>query len=218
MGNNKRNRNGAGWRQGLVVGAWTFLVAVFISWPAQGTVERQSLFIALPLLLIIILTGVLFDMIGVAVAVADEAPFNALSAKKIPGSRQARALIQNADRVSSFCNDIVGDLCGTISGAAGAAIVYRVSAGAGLAGWTESLTGLLSVGLIAALTVGGKAAGKGLAMRRANSIVQRVGRVLHWVESATGLALFPDGTRKPARKRVKAVEQAARRDKRTGGS
>lgn len=175
---NKR-KAGGGYRYALYAGIGTFLMATIISLPLQPAVIRHlSLIIAFPLLFLIILAGVIFDIIGVAVAVADETPFNAMAAKKIRGSRQALWLIRHADRVASFTNDIVGDLSATISGAMGAGIIFRVANGLGI---PEPLPSIIILGAIAGLTVGGKAAGKAIALRRANDITFRVGRIIYLV-------------------------------------
>jgi len=143
----------------------------------------------LPTLVVIILIGVIFDIIGVAVAAADEAPFHSMATKRVSGSRQAVFLIRNADRVASFCNDVVGDVAGTLSGALGAAIVFRIVSGTPL---NKALLDMVMVAMVAALSVGGKAAGKGLAIRRANSIILKVGRIIQWSERVLGVRLFRD--------------------------
>jgi len=193
----KNNREDREWLvQGLVLGGVTFALAVFVAWPSQAAMRESGLWVALPVLLLIVVVGVLFDIVGVSVAVADEAPFHAMSAKRIGGARQALALIRNADRVASLCNDIVGDLAGTVSGAAAAAVVFRL-----VAARDQAFYGMLAVGIVAALTVGGKAAGKGLAIRRANAITFRAGKFLYWVEGVIRRPVFSDGTKRPPRKR-----------------
>lgn len=169
-------------------------MAILVTWPSHRVMRQTHLFIALPVLLLIVLVGVVFDIIGVAVAVADEAPFHAMSSKRIPGARHSLRLIRNADRVASISNDIVGDLSGTISGAAGAAIVIRLAAA--YPGLSEALLSVLTVGLIAALTVGGKGAGKAYAIREAERITFRVGRLLYWLERYAGLRILGAGRRR----------------------
>ena len=121
-----------------------------------------------------ILIGVLADLIGVAVTAAEEKPFHAMASKKYPGARQAIKLIRNADKVSSICNDVIGDICSVISGTAGAAIVFRIFLNQVQPGWAEAAVG----GLIAALTVGGKAFAKKYGINNSDFIVYRVGFVL----------------------------------------
>lgn len=60
--------------------------------------------------------GILFDIIGVAVTAADPRPFHSMAAHKEPGAKEALVLLRNAGRVSSVCNDVVGDICGIVSG------------------------------------------------------------------------------------------------------
>jgi hypothetical protein len=132
-------------------------------------------FAALVVLAIIFL-GVLFDVIGVAVTAADEKPFHSMASKRIRGARQAINLLRNAPKVSSFCNDVVGDICSVVSGAAGTAIVYRIFTGSSGVSFIEILVGAF----IAALTVGGKGFAKNLGMNNADYIVFKAGRFLSY--------------------------------------
>ena len=70
--------------------------------------------------------GILFDIIGVAVTAADPRPFHSMAAHKEPGAKEALVLLRNAGRVSSVCNDVVGDICGIVSGTTTAVIVVRL--------------------------------------------------------------------------------------------
>lgn len=96
--------------------------------------------------------------------------------------------MRNADRVASFCNDVVGDICGTVSGALGAAIVFQVVLNH--PGFNESILSIIMTGLVAALTVSGKALGKKKAIAEADHIVFRVGQALAWMENVMGVDLF----------------------------
>ena len=111
-----------------------------------------------------------------AVTTADEAPFHSMAAHRIKGSARAIKLIKAKDKVSNFCNDVVGDICGIISGSASATVVaYIIKTAPTLNGF---LTSLVVTASVAALTVGGKAIGKGFAIRYSNSIVYTVARLL----------------------------------------
>jgi CBS domain containing-hemolysin-like protein len=103
-----------------------------------------------------------------------------MASNRVPGAKQAIWLVRNADSVSTFCNDLIGDVAGTLSGAVGVAIVFnlgRLSAGLG-----ETLANTFMVALIAALTVGGKSVGKNFAISNSTTILMIVGRVLHSLE------------------------------------
>ena len=128
------------------------------------------------ILLLFIALGILFDIIGVAVTAANPKPFNSMAAHRVKGAKEALYLIRNAEKVASFCNDVVGDICGIVSGATGAVIVARLQKGLNL----ESV--LISVGvtaLISGATIGGKALGKPFAMNQSKRVVHLAGRFLH---------------------------------------
>lgn len=174
---------------GLVVGFFTFLIALLLSLGSEAFIQTVNNFImALGLLVIIILLGIFFDIIGTAATAAQVAPFNARAAKKIRGAAQAVRITQNAGQVANFCNDVVGDISGTLSGAIGAGIVTS------LAGTFPTLdlvlTGAVMTSLIAAFTVGGKAIGKNLAVEYANQIIFRVAKIVAYGEALTGKQLF----------------------------
>src|SRR5690606_29645414 len=139
--------------------------------------NMQNTFLALLAILFIIFIGVIFDIIGIAVAAAEEVPFLSMASKKIKGANQALILIRNASQVSSFCNDVVGDICGILSGSAGTILVAKlVITGKSL---DETFLSIVISSLIAALTVGGKAFGKSFAMENSQKILLYVGRVLY---------------------------------------
>ena len=128
------------------------------------------------ILLVIVAVGILFDIIGVAVTSADEKPFHSMASRRVPGAKEAIRLLRSAGKVSSICNDVVGDICGIVSGATGAVIVARLQKGLDL----ESV--LISVGvtaLISGATIGGKALGKPFAMNQSKRVVHLAGRFLH---------------------------------------
>lgn len=169
---------------------WTFFLSILLTLLSNSVLSRMGLFLSIPVLLVIIFIGIIFDIIGVAVTAAGETCFHAMAAKKVYGAIHAIRLIRHADRVSSFCNDMVGDICGTVSGAAAASIVFHLF----LLGTVtdEGTTSLFLVGLVAALTVGGKAAGKYLALYRCREITYQVGRILAWAELNLGLIILAE--------------------------
>jgi CBS domain containing-hemolysin-like protein len=120
----------------------------------------------------------LFDIIGVAVATCDETPLIAMSSKKIKQAAYALPLLKNREIVSNFCNDVVGDICGIVSGAAGATISIKVLLFA--TSMSDTLVGIGISSLTAALTVGGKAWGKKIAMKNHKRIVIFLGSVVHF--------------------------------------
>ena len=66
--------------------------------------------------LLFVLLGILFDIVGVSVTAADEAVFHSMNSRKVKGASTAVMFKKNADKVSNFCCDVVGDICGIVSG------------------------------------------------------------------------------------------------------
>mgnify|MGYP003299231074 CR=1 FL=1 len=107
-----------------------FLVTIFvsgvISMVSEEVMGSSGMVTAFLILLAIILIGIVFDIIGVAVTSADEAPFHAMSARKVAGAKEAIRLLRQAEKVSSICNDVIGDICGVVSGSASATIAAQI--------------------------------------------------------------------------------------------
>ena len=83
----------------------------------------KTIFIAYILKLVIVLISIIADIIGVAATSCDIQPFLAMAARKVKGAKMAVRIAKNRDVVNSVCSDIIGDICGIISGACGAAII-----------------------------------------------------------------------------------------------
>ena len=157
----------------------TILVSGTISLISDMIMESSSILVAFLILLAIVILGIIFDIIGVAVTSADEKPFHSMAARKVPGGLEAIRLLRNAERVSSICNDVVGDICGVVSGSASATIAAQVLSKWEFS-WPQMLTLLMSA-LVAGLTVGGKAIGKTFAIKSCTKIVSAVGRVIYFI-------------------------------------
>ena len=158
-----------------------FLITIFVSglitFVSDLIMEVSTMIVAFVILLVIVLIGILFDIIGMAVATADEKPFHSMAARRVPGSQEAIRLLRNAERVSSICNDVVGDICGVVSGSASATIAAQVLARLSTFAWPQLIVLSMSA-LVAGLTVGGKAIGKTYAIKSCTNIVHGVGRFI----------------------------------------
>ena len=157
----------------------TILVSGIISLLSDYIMSVSGIVVAFLILIAIILIGILFDIIGVAVASADEKPFHSMASRKVPGAQDAIKLLRNAERVSSICNDVVGDICGVVSGSASATIAAQVLTHFTF-GWPQ-LVSLVMSALVAGLTVGGKAIGKTFAMDSCTKIISFVGKFLFYL-------------------------------------
>ncbi len=182
----------------MLITVLTFAVALAISFLSETVVRNLNIVSAFVILIIIILIGIVFDIIGIAVAASSNKPLNAMAAQKIPGAREAVFLHKNAGIVSNICNDVIGDICGIVSGAAGAVIVSRFIL---ICPLLKAVTlGIFVSSAIAAMTVGGKALGKNFAIKNASDIAFKVGRLLSLFHAKTGLKLM-DVHKKNGRKR-----------------
>ena len=157
----------------------TIVISGTISFVSDEVMSRSGIVSAFLILLAIILIGIIFDIIGMAVATADEKPFHSMAARKVPGAQESIRLLRNAERVSSICNDVVGDICGVVSGSASATIATLILMNVEV-GWPRGISLIMSA-LVAGLTVGGKAIGKNIAVKSATSIVHMVGRIIHFL-------------------------------------
>lgn len=146
----------------------SFVISFCLSFIANSTIPNLSLILGIIVTLIFILIGILFDIIGVAVTTADEAIFHSMNSRKVKGAKVAVMFKKNADKVSSFCCDVIGDICGVISGAAGTTIAAILIT---KYGFNILLVGLLVTAIISSLTIGGKAIGKSFAINKSDIIL-----------------------------------------------
>ncbi len=154
-----------------------FFISVMFSFVSETFIPKLSLVFGILLIVVFIALGIVFDMIGVAVTASDEKPFHSMSARKVRGAKVAVLLKKNADKVGSFCNDVIGDICGVVSGSAGAIIASSIANQTSL---SPFLLSLIVTGLIAAFTIGGKAIGKSVAINQCNMILYEVAKVISY--------------------------------------
>jgi CBS domain containing-hemolysin-like protein len=158
----------------------TFFLSLFFNTISQTLIQGLALLGSVMVLLVIIAIGIVFDVIGIASAAANLPPLNARAAKKVPGAKHALILARNSDRVSSFCNDVVGDICGIVSGSAATAIIFSLALNNAR---HQNYFSIFMMALVASLTVGGKAVGKSIAINYSTEILLLVGRVLYFFRS-----------------------------------
>lgn len=154
-----------------------FLISFAFSFASETIIPNVNTMFGVILVLAFIFIGILFDMIGIAVTSSDIKPFNSMSSRKVRGAKLAVKMIKNADKVSSFCNDVIGDICGIISGSAGVIIADSLSNALNV---NEFIITLLITSIIAALTIGGKALGKSYAINKNNIILYKFSKFLSY--------------------------------------
>ena len=117
--NNKENKNNKkdhsesiGWFIKIFI--TTFILSIVFSFSSTNGISNLSLIPAILILLLVILVGIAFDIVGVAVTVANEHEFHAKATKKVEGSKSSIKLIRNAPKVANICADVIGDICRSI--------------------------------------------------------------------------------------------------------
>jgi len=148
----------------------TFGISLLMSFVSGATLPKVPTIIGILIVLIFILIGVIFDMIGVSVTASDLSVFNSMSSRKVKGAKLAVRFKKNADKVSSFCNDVIGDICGVVSGSCCITIASNISNTFNL---NYLLCSLIVTSIVSAITIGGKALGKNIAINKSNIILYK---------------------------------------------
>ena len=158
----------------IIVTILAFILSLIMSFISSVILKNVTLIISIIVTFFFILLGIIFDIIGVAVTCGDEVVFHSMSARRVRGGKVGVKLIKNASRVSSICCDVIGDICGIISGSAGVTIVAIISKTTNI---NILIISLLVTAIISALTIGGKAIGKNVAINKSTEVVTAVSKV-----------------------------------------
>ncbi|RKL68777.1 hypothetical protein CR203_01650 [Salipaludibacillus neizhouensis] len=182
----------------LIIAAVTLVLAAIFSVVSTAVLSGVNWGIGMVIVLLIVLLGVLSDTIGVAATAANERPFHAMAAEKLPGARHAVLITRNADRFSNFTNDVIGDIAGIISGTASAYVVLQLALQMGHTDGSSVQFGIsiLFTSIVAALTVGGKSVGKTIAITFSTEIIYQVGRLFYLIEVKLKITIFKGKKRK----------------------
>ena len=159
----------------LIVTLLAFGLSLVMSFFAEIVLKNVTLAISLIVTFLFIILGIVFDIIGVAVTSGNETVFHSMAARRVRGGRIGVKLIKNASKVSSICCDVVGDICGIISGSAGVTIITLIIK---MTNINPLIVTLLVTALISSLTIGDKALGKGLAINKSDEVITAVAKFL----------------------------------------
>ena len=174
---NKQRRKVIRWI--LIILFLTFASAAFLTFISETILKSVNLIVAFILLIIIIAIHLLFDLVGVAVTACSEVPFVAMASKKIKGANQALNLVKNVDKVANFCQDVVGDITGILSGSIGATIIVVILFKN--PNLNQLLISILMISTISAATVAGKAVAKNIALNHSVAILSKIGLYIYYV-------------------------------------
>ena len=155
----------------------SFALSVVMSYISNEALASAGTILSFAVLLLFIALGIVFDMIGVASTSATEKEFHSMAAHRVRGAREAVWMVRNAEKVSSICNDVVGDICGIISGSSAAFIVTQVDF-SDVGFMSAAVFSVILSGIVASLTIGGKAFGKEIAINNSKEIISMIGRIL----------------------------------------
>lgn len=152
----------------LTIFVIAFAISFSLSFVSEITVPNFNLGIGIVVTLLFIILGILFDIIGVSVTTADPKVFHSMNSRKVRGANIAVIFKKNSDKVSSFCCDVVGDICGVISGSTAVTIATLLSKATSI---NIFLMTLITTAVVASLTIGGKAIGKSFAVNKCDIIL-----------------------------------------------
>ena len=164
----------------IIITVVTVILAAGFSIVSELALSKVNIFFAFITLITIIFIGVFFDIIGVASAVGDDKFFHAMASRKIEISKYCLFITKNAPKFSSFCSDVIGDIAGIVSGAAGTVIILSLISNYGLR--NGSILTVLMSSTIAGLTVGGKALGKEIAINKSKEIILISAKVIRFFD------------------------------------
>jgi len=154
----------------------TILLSVIFNILSSIAMTGAGIAVIVSVIIVLIIIGAIFDMIGMAVASCDEKPFYAMAAKKVKGAKVSLKLIKNSDIVGSVCSDIIGDICNIISGTASASLILIITINSD--SLIKSIISIAIGAVVAAVTVGLKAVFKKFAVTKSIEIVSAVGKML----------------------------------------
>ncbi|MYL48010.1 hypothetical protein GLV98_00875 [Halobacillus litoralis] len=185
----------------LSIAVITFVLAAIFSVISSSVLSGVVWIIGLVIVFLIVFTGVIFDMLGIAATAAQEQPFHAMASEKVNGAKEAIAIVRNADRFASFCNDVIGDISGIVSGTASAVVVIQLANNFGYSDGStvQIVISVILTSIVAALTVGGKALGKFFAINKSTDIIFFAAKVISWLEKRLKVRIVtsaPSSTKK----------------------
>ncbi|WP_430785362.1 hypothetical protein VBD025_10945 [Virgibacillus flavescens] len=185
----------------LTIAVITFVLAAIFTIISSSLLSGVIWIVGIFIVLIIVAIGVIFDMLGIASTAANEQPFHAMAAEKVPGAKEAVIIIRNADKFASFCNDVIGDISGIVSGTATAIVVLQIVAilGQNDGSTTQIVLSVVLTSIVAAITVGGKAMGKYFGIHSSTRIIFFAGRMISLIERNLKISVLPKKNKKDSK-------------------
>ena len=164
----KKKRIPAWLAWGLEVLLLSFALTVLFCFLTVISVKNSPAYICVIVLIVLLIVNISCDVLANAIISCNPEAFHAMAAKKIKGAKRSVFFCRNATKLSSIFADVIGDICGIVSGAAGTALIVHFA----MTGSVYEI--VVSIGVsavIGALTVGGKAIFKHFAIKYNKRIV-----------------------------------------------
>ncbi len=171
------NKKEAFWVWPIKIFFLAVALSLLFSVSSELLMSGAGVVVSIICIIFFISVSVITDMIGVAVTACNPEPFKAMASRKVRGAKESLFLIKNADKVASLCADVVGDVCGILSGAAGTTILYHIITDTSTEAYEIIIASLVSA-IIAGLTIFGKAIFKRYSMNNCNKVILTLGKCL----------------------------------------
>lgn len=140
----------------------SFALTVIFSFLTEIAIQGSPAYICIIVLVVLLVINISCDILANAIVSCMPEAFHAMASNKIKGAKRAVVFCKNQTKLSSIFADVIGDICGIVSGAAGTAlVVHFATEGSTL----ELILSIVVSALIGALTVGGKAICKHFAIK-----------------------------------------------------
>ena len=154
---------------GLSVLLISFVLTIVFSFLTEISIKGSPVYVCVIALVVLLALNIGCDVLANAIMTCSPEAFHAMASNKIKGAKRSVSLCRNATKLGSIFADVIGDICGIVSGAAGTALVVYIAASGGT---TMELIASIGVSaVIGALTVGGKAIFKHFAVKFNKQIV-----------------------------------------------
>ncbi len=173
MKENQKKTNNNNWV--IFIAITTFILSLLFSFISNTVIANLNIILGVFILILVILIGVVFDLIAVAVTVGNEEDFHAQASKKIKGAKTSIKMIRNSGKVANFCADVIGDICGVLSGAISAMIAFKLTENYGM---SSSIQFIFSA-IVSSVTVGGKAITKEIAKKNSTKIIGFISKFIN---------------------------------------
>ena len=152
----------------------TLFLSITFSLISELVVKNSPIAVAFIIIVVLIVISIGFDIIGTATASCNVETFLAMASRKLKGAKLAVYFAKNSSFVTAVCCDVIGDICGILSGAAGSSIAVRlIRADGDILVYSIILSAFLAATLITC-----KAIGKVYAIKNSDKVVIKVARIL----------------------------------------